>query len=171
VVLTAEGGRSDKGSGMKRAALGVAKNPTIIAIALGLVFALLRLRLPVIADKAIGSTAALATPLALINIGAAFELGEARTRLRPALIASGIKLIALPALGLPLAVAMGFRGQAMVAALIMLGAPTTASSYIMARSMGNDAPLASGIIVLTTLLAAVTLTLWVFLLRTMGVMG
>lgn len=171
VVLTAEGGGSGKGSGVRRAALGVVKNPTIIAIALGLAAALLRLRLPVIADKTVSSVAALATPLALINIGAAFELGEARERLRPALAASAIKLVALPALGLPLAAALGFRGQALTAALIMLGAPTTASSYIMARSMGGDAPLASGVIVLTTLLAAVTLTLWVFLLRTLGLMA
>jgi predicted permease len=40
----------------------------------------------------------------------------------------------------------------------------------MAKQMGNDDVLANGIIVLTTLLAAVTITLWIFLLRSFGLL-
>lgn len=78
-----------------------------------------------------------------------------------------IKLLALPALFLPLAVHLGFSGTEMVAVLIMLGSPTTVTSYIMAKNMDNDGELSSSIIVLTTLLSSVTLTGWIFLLRVM----
>ena len=40
----------------------------------------------------------------------------------------------------------------------------------MAKQMGNDAVLANGIIVLTTLLSAVTLTGWIYLLRTLALL-
>ena len=40
----------------------------------------------------------------------------------------------------------------------------------MAENMGNDGVLANGIVVLTTLLAAVTITGWIFLLRTLGLL-
>ena len=38
----------------------------------------------------------------------------------------------------------------------------------MAKNMKNDAVLTSGIIVVTTLLSSVTVTGWIFLLRTLG---
>ena len=74
----------------------------------------------------------------------------------------------LPALFLPAAVALGFRDAQLMAILIMLGSPSTPSGYIMAKQMGNDHVLANGIVVLTTLLAAVTITGWIFLLRSFG---
>ena len=77
-----------------------------------------------------------------------------------------IKLIALPLIFLPIAVKMGFRREALVAIIIMLGSPTTVTCYIMAKNMGNDGVLASGIVVVTTLLSSVTLTFIIFLLKT-----
>ena len=76
----------------------------------------------------------------------------------------------LPALFLPIAVRLGFRNEQLMAILIMLGSPSTPSGYIMAKQMGNDGVLANGIVVLTTLLAAVTITGWIFLLRTLGLL-
>ena len=52
--------------------------------------------------------------------------------------------------------------------MVMLAAPATPSCYIMAKSMKNDDVLTASIIVVTTLLAAFTLTGWIFILRTMG---
>ena len=55
-----------------------------------------------------------------------------------------------------------------IAILIMLASPTTPSCYIMAKSMKNDGVLTASVIVATTLFAAFTLTFWIFLLRTFG---
>ena len=55
-----------------------------------------------------------------------------------------------------------------MAILIMLGSPATVSCYIMAKNTGNDAVLTSSVIVLTTLLSAVTLTGWIYILHSMG---
>ena len=63
---------------------------------------------------------------------------------------------------------MGFRESQLVAILVMLGSPTTVTCYIMAKNMGNDAELSSSIVVMSTLLSSVTLTFWIFLLRTLS---
>ena len=55
-----------------------------------------------------------------------------------------------------------------MAILIMVGSPTTVSCYIMVKNTGNDDVLTLSIIVLTTLLSSITLTAWIFLLRSLG---
>ena len=101
-------------------------------------------------------------------IGAGVQLGEAFARWKQTLLAAFIKLIALPGVFLTLALFLGFQGDQLVALVAMLGLATTPSAYIMAKNMKNDAVLTSGIIVVTTLLSSVTVTGWIFLLRTLG---
>ena len=62
----------------------------------------------------------------------------------------------------------GFRSSELVAILVMLGSPTTVSCYIMAKNMKNDYVLTSSIIVMATLLSSVTLTAWIFVLKSMA---
>ena len=82
-----------------------------------------------------------------------------------------IKLVIQPLIFLPVAAWMGFRGEQMIAILIMLASPTTPSCYIMAKNMDNDGVLTASVIVMTTLLAAFTLTGWIFILKTVGLIG
>ena len=150
---------------IKDACINIIKNPIIIGICLGLIASLVKLNLPVIGDRTLDYIARTATPIALLAIGAGFDTKEAIKKLKPALGASFIKLIGLPMIFLPIAYAIGFAESEMVAILIMLASPTTVSCYIMAKNMDNDEVLTSNVVVLTTLLSSVTLTLWIFVLR------
>ena len=170
LVLEAGGGGKLDGARVKRAALNVCKNPIILGILAGMPFALLGIPIPAMASKCASMLGSLATPLALLAIGAGFVWGDALQKAGPTVAASAIKLVVLPALFLPVAVRLGFRNEQLMAILIMLGSPSTPSGYIMAKQMGNDGVLANGIVVLTTLLAAVTITGWIFLLRTLGLL-
>jgi len=155
----------DKKAQIQKACVNVAKNPIIWGILAGLPFALLNIPIPAIPAKGISYVASTATPIALLTIGAGFQGSKALARLKPALAASVIKLIVLPAVFFPFALYFGFRGSELVAILVMLGSPTTVSCYIMAKNMGNDEVLTSSVIVLATLLSSVTLTGWIYLLR------
>ena len=171
IVLTFEGAHSgevDPKQKIKAACINIAKNPIILGILAGLIVGLLGIDFPVIVDKTVNSVAQMATPLALITIGAGFEGRKAIKKLKPTLAATFIKLIGLAAVFIPVGVALGFRNQELVAALIMLASPTTVTSYVMAKSMDNDEVLSSSIVVLTTVLSSVTLTGWIFILRTLG---
>lgn len=168
LIRSANAGETDKAAVVKKTLKGIVTNPIIIGIFAGIPFALLRVQFPVILAKSIDSVASLSTPLALITIGAGFSTGAAVKRWKLTAIASVIKLVLIPGIFLPVAVWMGFRNEEMVALLILTGAPTTVSSYIMAKNMGNDSVLASGIVVETTLLSSVTLTGIIFILKSLG---
>lgn len=170
IILTLKGDNGGKKPNMKETFINVMKNPILLSILIALPFALLNLHFPSFVNKAIGSVANTATPLALISIGASFEGKKALKKMKPTLLASFIKLILLAGLFLPLAVFLGYRNQELMALLVMLGSPTTVSSYIMAKNTGNDGILTSSIIVLTTLLSSLTLTLWIFVLKSFGVL-
>lgn len=153
---------------LKNTLKGIVTNPIILGIAAGMCWSLLELPVPPIAEKTIGSIAATATPLGLMAMGATFDFRKAFARLGPALAAAAIKLGGLCALFLPLAVLLGFREEKLVAILIMLGSATTVSSYVMAKNMGHEGTLSSSTVMLTTLFSAFTVTGWLYLLRSLG---
>ncbi len=171
IVLTFEGdypeGERDT-SRIRQAGLNIIKNPIIIAVIIGVVIGLLGNPLPELVNSTVDNIARIATPLALLTLGAGFEGRKAIKKIKPTLGASFIKLIGMAAVFIPIAAAFDFKGEKMVALLVMLAGPTTPSCYIMAKEMHNDGLLTSSIVVTTTLLSSVTLTLWIFILRTVG---
>lgn len=166
-----EGGGSRDYSRIKKAGINILTNPIIIAIALGLVVAYFRIDFPQIIDNSVNYVARTATPLALIAMGAGFEGRAAVKKLKPTLAASAIKLVLQPLVLIPVAVWCGFRGEQLIALLVMLAAPATPSCYIMAKNMNNDGELTASIVVMTTLLAAFTLTGWIFVLKCLQLIG
>lgn len=147
---------------------GILTNPIILGIAAGILWSVLKLPMPAILAKTVSNVAVLATPLGLMSLGAAFQWQQASSRLKPALAATFIKLVALVAIFLPIAVNLGFREEKLIAILVMLGSSSTVSSYIMAKNMGHEGVLTSSAIMLTTLFSAFTLTGWLFLLKSLG---
>lgn len=165
---TAPGSGGPDGKSIKKSAWKIVTNPLIIGIFAGFCFSLLRIQLPSVIDKTLDNFSSMATPLALIGLGAGFEMKKALTHLKPEICGSLIKLFFLPLIFLPVAAWMGFQDEKMVAILIMLGSPSTVSTYIMAKNMGHEGTLTSGIVVLTTLFSSVSITLWLFVLKTSG---
>lgn len=157
----------DKAS-LKASIKGIVTNPIIIGILLGMLASACRISFPFIVSKTIQNVSVLATPLALLGLGAGFEGRKALKQLKPTAVATFLKLVALPAIFLPVAISMGFTQEKLVAILIMLGSPTTVSCYIMAKNMGHEGTLTSSVVVATTFLSSVTLTGYLFLLRSLG---
>lgn len=144
---------------------GVITNAILLGIIAGTVFSLLPVELPTIADKTLNSLASLTTPLALLSIGASFEGTKALKKAGATAVAALLKTVGLSAVFIPCAVALGFREKELVALLIMLGSPTTPSAYVMAKNMGHEGVLTASTVAATTLLSALTLTGWIFILH------
>lgn len=147
---------------------GIVTNPIILGIVIGMVWSLLEIPQPLIMEKAVKYVANLATPLGLMALGASFDYKKAFNALKPALCASGMKLILFCMLFLPFAVKMGFTHDKLVAILVMLGSPTTVSCFVMAKNMEHEGTLSSSTIMITTFFSAFTLTIWLYVLRVMG---
>lgn len=156
------------GGAVKRACINVVKNPLILGILLGIPFALLRIPVPTILDSALDTVGSTASPVALLVIGASFSGKEAMKRWKSAALSAFVKLFLLPALFLPLAAILGFRGSELVAILIMVGGPTTTTCYVMAKNMLADEVLTSNAILLSTVFSSVSITFWLYLLRSFG---
>lgn len=102
-------------------------------------------------------------------IGASFPPERLWENLGISLLASGLKLIVLPLLAVIAAVRLGFPSEALIVIYIVFGVPTAATSYVVANFLGGDKDLASSIIMLSTLLSVLTVTLFVFAFRTLGI--
>lgn len=169
LVLTFEAQGAKGGlKNIKNALINIIKNPIIISIALGVCASLLNIHFPAIINKTMNNFAVMATPLALVAIGAGFEGKKAISKIKPTLISACIKLMILPGIFIPIAISLGFMDQELLALIIMLGSPATPTCYIMAKNMNNDGALSASVIVATTLLSAFTLTLWIFAVRYAG---
>ncbi len=171
IVLTFEGEYPEGERDTKRirqAGLSILKNPIIIGVVVGVVVALFHNPMPELVNTTVDYIARTATPLALLVLGAGFEGRKAIQKIKPTIGAAMIKLVVMAAIFVPIAAWMGFQGEKMVALLVMLAGPTTPSCYIMAVEMKNDGVLTASVVVVTTLLASVTLTAWIFLLKTIG---
>lgn len=169
VILTVSSSEGKlNGALVKKTIRGVVTNPIIIGILVGMVWSLLRLPYPVILSKSVGYVASTATPLALLVLGATFRGREALKKIGPTFAAAFLKLLGIPGVIFPLAIHMGFRGSELVAIMIMLASPTTVTCYIMAKNMGGDETLSASVVMTATLLSSVTLTFWVFLIRSLG---
>lgn len=153
---------------LKKSVKGILTNPIIIGIAAGMLASLFQVHFPAIISKTVNNIAVLATPLALIGLGAGFEGKKALAEIKPTLVCSFVKLMLWHALFLPAAAFLGFRDEKMVALLVMLGSPTTVSCYIMAKNMKHPGILTSSVVVATTFLSSVTLTFWLYLLKSLS---
>lgn len=153
---------------VKKTLKGIATNPIIIGIVAGFVWSALKLSMPSILHKTVSSIGATATPMGLMSMGATFELRKATSKMKPTIVAVFMKLVGFCAVFLPVAAVLGFRNEELIAILVMLGSATTVSCFVMARNMGHEGTLSSGVIMMTTLLSAFTLTMWLDVLRSFG---
>ena len=142
-----------------RTVKGIITNPIILGIAAGFAWSL---------QKTVHNLGVLATPLGLMAMGASFDIKKAFYKLKPSIACAFLKLIGYSGVLMPVAIALGYRNEALVAILVMLGSATTVSSYTMAKSMGHEGTLSASVVMLTTLLSAFSLTAWLFILKTMG---
>ncbi len=140
-------------------------NPLIISVLLATPVTWLQVPLPNWALTSADYLAQMTLPLALIGIGGSLSLVALRSSGRLALSASLVKVVWLPVIGTLGAILVGFRGAELGILFLYIGAPSASVSYVMVRASGGNYQLAAAIIVMTTLAAAVTTNIGIFLLQ------
>ncbi|MBW7469695.1 AEC family transporter [Marinobacter sp. F4218] len=147
----------------------IVRNPLILSVVVAIPFAWLDVRLPTWVMTSGDYFASLTLPLALLCIGATVSLSAIRSDSRTAFSSSTLKMVVLPALCTSAAWLAGFRGPELGLMFLFFASPTAAASFVMVKALGGNDRLAANIIALTTLMASVTVTIGVFLLRSYGV--
>lgn len=143
----------------------VLKNPMVIAALLALVCKAVNLRIPDLLYGTIASVAGVTTTVSFISLGVSLDLGELRGNRRPLTLGVLLRMIVVPVLFMPVAVALGFRGPVLCALLILYAAPAGVACYPMAVAMGADGQLAGQLVCCTTVASIFTLFSFTFLFQ------
>lgn len=159
----------DRGSDKKHLILDIIKNPLLIGSFAGLLFLGLGIKLPPSAEKAVKDLSQVASPLLLFVLGAFFSFDNVRRNLACVTVATVGRLIVLPAILLPIAIRLGFRGINFGAIIALLCSSSATNSFTLTQQMGGDAELAGDIVVVTTLFCILTMFGWCLLFKTMGI--
>ena len=153
------------------------KNPLIVSIAAGFAALLVRalfvrlgvsLRLTDIAPiyKVLESLSAVATPLALVALGAQFEFSAIPTLKREIVFGVLVRCLLVPILGIGAALLIGgFEGAHFATFVAVFCTPVAVSSVPMAQEMRGDVTLAGQLVVWTTLMSAAVVFVASFVLK------
>ena len=185
VTLTVFNGSSEKqGINVKKILLGIVKNPLIIGTVAGL--AVLGIReLFVMWDisfrlnditflyRSLENVKAICTPFALIVLGGKFEFSAVSKLWKEIVFGTAVRTVAVPVMGLATAFLLreqlGLSGEHFAAYVGVFATPVAVASAVMAKEMGADDELAGQMVVWTSLVSAVTIFIYVTILRTLGV--
>ncbi len=141
----------------------IGKNPLIIATVLGLGSNLLGLTMPDYIAMSLQRLGAASIALGLLSVGAGLMWIE--NKKDGALIAywTTVKLMIAPAIALTVGRLMDLP-PAQLTIVVLFGAlPTATSAYVLANRMKGDGPLVAACISVMTLLASLTLPIWLSL--------
>ena len=167
---------------IKKIVMDIAKNPLIQSIFLGIFALLIRMlfvhlgisfRLSQITPifKTLESLSAVATPMALLVLGAQFEFSAVAELKKEIIFGTAARVLVVPLLVLSGAYLFfpSFTGAHYATFLAAFATPVAVSSMPMAQEMNADATLAGQLIVWTTLCSAFTLFGFSFVLKAMGI--
>jgi malonate transporter and related proteins len=139
----------------------LARNPLVLATIAGILWNLTGLGLPAPATQFLGRLAEAAIALGLLAVGAALKLdGRPGGGYAAGAWFLAVKLLALPVVAIGLCRLTGLTGLYFDVALAYAALPTASSAYILAQRMGGDGRSVAWLISVSTLLAMLTLPLW-----------
>ncbi len=142
----------------------IARNPLIVACVIGLTFSIVGIAPAGPVESALDIFGRAGLAVALVAVGLGLDLKALGRPGVAHVLATGLRLAVMPAIGLGYATVFGLTGSALGTAVVALAVPTAANGYLLARQMGGDAKLMAEIITLQTLGATISLPLWLALL-------
>lgn len=145
--------------------LQLARNPFIIACALGAFLNVSGLGLTSLLYDFADIIGGGALGIGLLVVGAGIQLGAISDHRGLVVFGALLRLLGMPALMFTGCLLFGVEGLPRTVAMLAAAVPTAASSFVLARQMGGDAPLMANLITLQVLAAIVTLPVVIWLVQ------
>ncbi len=147
---------------------GIAKNSLVIGSVLGLMAKAIGIELPALLQKPLTDLGAIATPLAILCVGATLTFEAVKKYRKYLLWATMGRLVIVPGIFLGLSVALGFRGIELAGLFLIYASPVASSSYPMARELDGNGELAGLGVAASNVACLLTIFLWITLLKYFG---
>lgn len=167
---------------VRKILLGIVKNPLIIGTVAGLaalgireLFVMgnieFRLRDIEFLYTSLNNVKNICTPFALVILGGKFEFSAVGRLKKEIIFGTFMRVVAVPVLGLIGAYFLvpGIAGEHFATYVGVFATPVAVSSAIMAKEMGADDELAGQLVVWTSLVSALTIFVYVTILRSVGI--
>lgn len=142
-------------------------NPLVIGILAGVIWRYLPFELPVFADELIDRLAALAGTLALISLGLSLHRFGIARNVPQAAAMTAIKLLFMPGIATLAALIVGLSPHQAHIVIVAAAMPTGINPYLLATRFGTGEAIASNALLLSTLTAPLTLSLWSYVAQTL----
>lgn len=181
VICLADTGEEGKKPSVGKILLDIVKNPLIIGIAAGLAVVGIRalfvrwgvsFRLSDIGPLMtfLQYISNLAIPMALLVLGAQFEFSAVSAMRREIIFGTVIRTVVIPLvfIGIALLFRDKFSAAHFACFVSVFATPVAVTSVPMAQEMGGDVTLAGQLVVWSTLVSALTVFLFTFVLRLLG---
>jgi predicted permease len=150
---------ASRGSVSTRSALAnVFKVPLLYAAVSGFIINAAKIDVPLPLDRSITLLGDASVPAMLVVLGVQLSRATIRGRIRPILMASGVRLIVSPLIALGLAILLGITGLTRQVILTESAMPTAVISGVLAAEFGADAEFVTATILVSTLMSIVTLS-------------
>lgn len=140
------------------------RNPLILSTFSGIAWSLSGLPLPSAAQTLLIFLGEPALPLGLLATGAGLTLALTRPQLLLVSYFVAVKLVAVPAIALLLALMLDLQGEYLAAAVILAALPVASTAYILTTRMGGDGPLVAATVGTATVAAMITIPIWLSLI-------
>lgn len=140
--------------------MGVVSNPIILATVAGALYNITDLPLPTIVAGSLEILAPVALGTGLVCVGGGLDLRLQGSLPWAIVTTNATKLLLLPALTWLTCLMLGADHATTIAACFFASLPAAPNAYIMARQMGGDARLMAALITSQTLIAMLTVPLW-----------
>lgn len=143
--------------------LAITRNPFIWGCLIGIAVNLSGVAVPQPLYAFAGSLGHSSLAIGLLVVGAGLQLDGLRRPGGATLIAVFLKLVAMPSIAVALGITFGLSGASLVVVACCASVPSASNAYVLARQMGGDAPLLAQILVFQTVLASLTMPLFIAL--------
>ncbi len=139
-------------------------NPLILATAGGIAFSFTGLSLPSMLNATLRLLSQASLPMGLIAVGAGLRIQGLHSQPGTLWYGVAVKLLLLPAIAWGLASVFGLSGLYFHIPVLMAALPVSTVSYVLAKRMGGDGDTIAAQVMLSTLLSALSLPLWLLLM-------
>lgn len=164
-VILFEVWRGGKELSIPRLLKGVATNSLVVGSVAGLLFLGLKIPLPQLFLKPMMALGDIATPLAIICVGATLTFAALKKYAGYIVMMAVGRLAVVPAIFVTTAIALGFRGMELAGLFLVFASPTATSSYPMAKELGGNGELAGLGVAVSNVACLLTIFLWVVVLK------
>ncbi len=162
------GGR--RGAALVAAARSALLHPVPIPILLGLLYASTGLGLPELVDRPLQWLGGVFGPFALVLLGASLFHQSVRGRAPLALSVAATKLVLCPLLVLAVGWLVGLRGLPLGVLTLTAALPVGANAFVFSQRYSVARDVVTAAMAWSTAASAVTLSLWLALLRGLGLL-